>query len=191
MPPRGRDAYAARDYQRSYAPSASRYKAAAVTTPRASAAAVRSRGRSAPNETRSLIERALTPSFVSAGSGLSRAIGGTMRELVAGKIEAGGTPVRDAGGMVIGVMQGGSYTGRPRDTGPERGGASELTATAAAAGASAPQPTAAPAQQVARRSQLAQQVEEENRRRRLAGMRRLGSRTLLSGGRLQADTLGA
>jgi hypothetical protein len=34
-------------------------------------------------------------------------------------------------------------------------------------------------------------MEEENRRRRLAGLRRLGSRSLLSGDRFTADTLGA
>lgn len=187
MPPnRGRDAFSARDYQRSVAPSTSRASAAAE---------IRSRSRTAPSESRSLIERALTPSFVSVGSGLSSAIGGTMRELVAGKIEAGGTPVRDAGGMVIGVMQNGSYTGRPRDLGPngsEDGSMAAPTAGGQAAqmGAAAPQPQAQ-AETGVRRSALVKQIEAENRRRRLAGMRMLGARSLLSGGQIQADTLGA
>ena len=177
---------------RSYASSASNYKSAA--TSRASAAAsVRSRSQSAPSESRSLIERALTPSFVSVGSGLSSAIGGAMRELVAGKIEGGGTPVRDAGGMVIGVMQNGSYTGRPRDLGPngsEDGSVSVAASGGQAAqmGAAAPQPQA---ETGVRRSALVKQIEAENRRRRLAGMRMLGARSLLSGGQMQADTLGA
>ena len=192
MPERGRDAYSARDYQRSVAPSTSRASAAA---------SVRSRSQTAPSESRSLIERALTPSFVSVGSGLSSAIGGAMRELVAGKIEGGGTPVRDAGGMVIGVMQNGSYTGRPRDLGPNgsEDGSVSVSASggqAAQMGAAAPQPLAQPlaqpqAQAVVRRSALVKQIEAENRRRRLAGMRMLGARSLLSGGQMQADTLGA
>ena len=116
-----------------------------------------------------------------------------MRELVAGKIEGGGTPVRDAGGMVIGVMQNGSYTGRPRDLGPngsEDGSMAAPTAGGQAAqmGAAAPQPQA---ETGVRRSALVKQIEAENRRRRLAGMRMLGARSLLSGGQMQADTLGA
>jgi len=120
-----------------------------------------------------------------------------MRELVAGKIEGGGTPVRDAGGMVIGVMQNGSYTGRPRDLGPNgsEDGSVSVSASggqAAQMGAAAPQPQAqAQAQAVVRRSALVKQIEAENRRRRLAGMRMLGARSLLSGGQMQADTLGA
>jgi hypothetical protein len=66
-------------------------------------------------------------------------------------------------------------------------------AQAAQMGAGAPQPAQPPAAEPAtvRRSALAQQIEAENRRRRLAGMRRLGARTLLSGDRFTADTLGA
>ena len=125
-------------------------------------------------------------------------IGSVMRQNIIRQIEGGGTPVRE-NGMVIGVMRNGVYTGRTReadrramDEANRDGGGSQ----AAQMGAAAPQPQqpaaaepAAPA--TVRRSALAQQIEAENRRRRLAGLRRLGSRTLLSGDRFTADTLGA
>lgn len=130
-------------------------------------------------------------------TGLMLGLGSAMRSEIVRQIEAGGTPVRE-GGMVIGVMSNGRYTGRQREADrlanqeSDRGdGASQ----AAQMGAGAPQPDQPAAEPagppVVRRSALAQQIEAENRRRRLAGMRRLGSRTLLSGDRFSADTLGA
>ena len=121
-------------------------------------------------------------------------IGSAMRNLMVRQLEAGGTPVRE-NGMVIGVMKDGRYTGRPRQGDLGGGGDGDGASQAAQMGAGAPQPaqpaadTAGPA--TVRRSALAQQIEAENRRRRLAGMRRLGARTLLSGDRFTADTLGA
>ena len=124
-------------------------------------------------------------------------IGSAMRSEIIRQIEAGGTPVRE-NGMVIGVMKDGRYTGRQREAdrlATIAGNQDDRQGQAAQMGASAPQPTqpaadtAGPA--TVRRSALAQQIEAENRRRRLAGMRRLGARTLLSGDRFTADTLGA
>ncbi len=128
-------------------------------------------------------------------------IGSAMRGEIIRQIEAGGVPVRE-NGMVIGVMKDGRYTGRQREAdrlAMQEANRGDGAAQAAQMGAGAPQPAqppaAAPAAAAApatvRRSALAQQIEEENRRRRLAGMRRLGARTLLSGDRFTADTLGA
>jgi hypothetical protein len=117
-------------------------------------------------------------------------IGERVREGIASRIEAGGTPVRE-GGIIIGVEKDGQYFGRARNAGGGGGdGEGRAAAPAAQMGAAAPQPEQ-PAAKTVRRSKLVQQIEEENRRRRLAGLRRLGSRTLLSGDRLMADTLGA
>ena len=140
-------------------------------------------------------EQQMVPSLSLA---IARAIGANIgervREGIASRIEAGGTPVRE-GGIIIGVETDGTYFGRPRaadvrTTGDGEGRAAAAAAPSAQMGAAAPQPEQ-PAAKTVRRSKLVQQIEEENRRRRLAGMRRLGSRTLLSGDRLTADTLGA
>lgn len=132
----------------------------------------------------------------SALSGLMLGLGSAMRSEIIRQIEAGGTPVRE-NGMVIGVMTNGRYTGRQREADrlaqieANRDDRQPAGATQAAqAATAAPQPEAAAGPAVVRRSKLAQQIEEENRRRRLAGMRRLGSRTLLSGDRFTSDTLG-
>ena len=124
-------------------------------------------------------------------------IGSAMRQNIIRQIEAGGTPVRE-NGMVIGVMKDGRYTGRQREAdrlATIAGNQDDRQGQAAQMGAGAPQPAQPPAAPAGpatvRRSALAQQIEEENRRRRLAGMRRLGARTLLSGDRFTADTLGA
>ena len=123
-------------------------------------------------------------------SGLALGIGSALRREMVRQLEAGGTPVR-TNGMVTGVMLNGRYTGRPRpEPQTEERAQPAGVAQAAQAAAAAPQPEAAPAAVTVRRSRLAQQIEEENRRRRLAGMRRLGSRTLLSGDRFTSDTLG-
>lgn len=123
-------------------------------------------------------------------------IGSAMRQNIIRQIEAGGTPVRE-NGMVIGVMRNGVYTGRQREAerqAMQAANADQSGSQAAQMGAAAPQPqqpaeAAGPA--TVRRSALAQQIEAENRRRRAAGLRRLGARTLLSGDRFTADTLGA
>ena len=121
-------------------------------------------------------------------------IGSMMRQNIIRQIEAGGTPVRE-NGMVIGVMSNGRYTGRQREAdrlAMQEANRGEGASQAAQMGAGAPQPDQpAAAPTPVRRSALAQQIEEENRRRRLAGLRRLGARTLLSGDRFTADTLGA
>jgi len=118
-------------------------------------------------------------------------VGSAMRQNIIRQIEAGGTPVRE-NGMVIGVMRDGRYTGRPRqgDQSDDDGGGTgaQQAASLAASQSEAEAPAGPP---VVRRSALAQQIEAENRRRRLAGLRRLGSRTLLSGDRFTSDTLGA
>ena len=136
-------------------------------------------------------EQQMVPSLSLA---IARAIGANIgervREGIASRIEAGGTPVRE-GGIIIGVEKDGQYFGRARNAGGGGGdGEGRAAAPAAQMGAAAPQPEQ-PAAKTVRRSKLVQQIEEENRRRRLAGLRRLGSRTLLSGDRLMADTLGA
>ena len=120
-------------------------------------------------------------------------IGGAMRREMIRQLEAGGTPVRE-GGMVIGVMKDGRYTGRQREAdriAMQEANRGDGASQAAQMGAGAQQPAAPAGPATVRRSALAQQIEEENRRRRLAGMRRLGARTLLSGDRFTADTLGA
>lgn len=121
-------------------------------------------------------------------------IGSAMRAEITRQIQAGGTPVRE-NGMVIGVMTNGRYTGRQREADrlamqqANRDGGQPAGTTPGTPPAAPPadEPAGPP---VVRRSKLAQQIEEENRRRRLAGMRRLGARTLLSGDRFTADTLG-
>ena len=132
----------------------------------------------------------------SALSGLMLGLGSAMRSEIVRQIQAGGTPVRE-NGMVIGVMTNGRYTGRQRESDrlatieanrDDRQPAGTTPGTTPPAAPPADEPPAGPP--VVRRSKLAQQIEEENRRRRLAGMRRLGSRTLLSGDRFTSDTLG-
>ena len=135
----------------------------------------------------------------SALSGLMLGLGSAMRSEIVRQIQAGGTPVRE-NGMVIGVMTNGRYTGRQREADrlatieanrDDRQPAGTTPGTTPGTPPAAPpadEPPAGPP--VVRRSKLAQQIEEENRRRRLAGMRRLGARTLLSGDRFTADTLG-
>ena len=121
-------------------------------------------------------------------------IGSAMRAEITRQIQAGGTPVRE-NGTVIGVMTNGRYTGRQREADrlamqqANRDGGQPAGTTPGTPPAAPPadEPAGPP---VVRRSRLAQQIEEENRRRRLAGMRRLGARTLLSGDRFTADTLG-
>lgn len=145
-------------------------------------------------QARSAAPKTMLPSALAAiGSNLADA----MRSNIADKIARGGTPVRDASGMVIGVTQNGVYTGRPREQAASVGGDDSPQMGAGAVGGigtpdapSAPDAPAPAAPATVRRSALAQQIEEENRRRRLAGMRRLGSRSLLSGDRFTADTLG-
>ena len=148
-------------------------------------------------------EQQMVPSLSLA---IARAIGANIgervREGIASRIEAGGTPVRE-GGIIIGVEKDGQYFGRARNAGGGGGGGGgdgEGRAAVAAREAAAKQVADEAAKKKAeeqkatktvRRSKLVQQIEEENRRRRLAGLRRLGSRTLLSGDRLAADTLGA
>lgn len=123
-------------------------------------------------------------------------IGAAMRAQMIKLLEQGGTPVYDPSGRIaIGVMKDGKYFGRSRTTGDQGSGDDERPAQAAGTTPGTTPPAAPPADEpagppVVRRSKLAQQIEEENRRRRLAGLRRLGSRTLLSGDRFTADTLG-
>lgn len=141
---------------------------------------------------RSAAPKTMIPSALAAiGANLADA----MRSTVASKIKAGGTPVRDGNGMVIGVTQNGVYTGRPREQAASVGGDdSPQMGAGAGGGIGAPDSPDSPDKPsgpvTVRRSELAKQIEEENRRRRLAGMRRLGSRSLLSGDRFTADTLG-
>lgn len=126
------------------------------------------------------------------------AIGEYTRQQIIKGIEAGGTPVRDPkqGNMVIGVRSpSGAYTGREtldqileRSRG-EGGGQAAQTAMAAQDTMGAPDEPPAPARRV--RTELGRKLEEENRRRRLAGLRRLGTRTLLGADRFGTDTLGS
>jgi hypothetical protein len=141
---------------------------------------------------RSAAPKTMIPSALAA---IGANLGDIMRSTVASKIKAGGTPVRDARGMVIGVTQNGVYTGRPREQAASVGGDDSPQMGAGAGGnigtPDAPGDPDKPSGPVTvRRSELAKQIEEENRRRRLAGLRRLGSRSLLSGDRFTADTLG-
>ena len=140
----------------------------------------------------------LKPAVVTVAEAIGGVMGDYLRQGIISRLEAGGTPVREDG-IVIGVETNGQYFGRTRKAELDairkanigEGGA-QAASPAAQMGAAAPQPdqpAAGPAPTpVVRRSALVQQIEEENRRRRLAGMRRLGSRTLLSGERF--DTLG-
>ena len=132
----------------------------------------------------------------SALTGLMLGLGSAMRSEIVRQIQAGGTPVRE-NGMVIGVMRDGRYTGRQREAdrlAQIEANRDDRQGQAAQMGAGQPdqpdQPDEPAGPAVVRRSKLAQQIEAENRRRRLAGMRRLGSRTLLSGDRFTSDTLG-
>lgn len=109
------------------------------------------------------------------------------------RIEAGGTPVREDG-IVIGVQPvDGAYFGRRRQeeiAATQRGGDGEARAAAAPA-TLAPAPTEEAPVRSRRRTEMGRRLEEENRRRRLAGLRRLGTRTLLGSDRFGTDTLGA
>jgi len=133
--------------------------------------------------------QASMPKVPSLIAGLMTGLGSFTRKKIIEGLEAGGTPVRE-NGVVIGVMRDGRYTGRPRqgDQSDDDGGGTGAQQALAASQSEAEAPAGPP---VVRRSALAQQIEAENRRRRLAGMRRLGSRTLLSGDRFTSDTLGA
>lgn len=129
-----------------------------------------------------------------AGLRIAEVVGGAMgdylRKGIISRIQAGGKPISQ-NGLVIGVETDGQYFGRNRDTSSSGGEAVQTGGQAAQMGAAAPQPDQ-PAAATVRRSALVKQIEAENRRRRLAGMRMLGSRTLLSGGQVgSADTLGA
>lgn len=136
-----------------------------------------------------------TPDFLKpAGLRIAEVVGGAMgdylRKGIISRIQAGGKPISQ-NGLVIGVETDGTYFGRNRDTGSSGGEGGQAGGQAAQMGAAAPQPDQ-PAAATVRRSALVKQIEAENRRRRLAGMRMLGSRTLLSGGQVgAADTLGA
>lgn len=150
-----------------------------------------------PSAIRELQARTARPKTIipSALAAIGLNIADAMRTNIADKIAQGGTPVRDARGMVIGVTQNGVYTGRPREQAASVGGDDSPQMGAGAGGGigtpDAPDAPDAPSGPVTvRRSELAKQIEEENRRRRLAGLRRLGSRSLLSGDRFTADTLG-
>ena len=147
-----------------------------------------------PSAIRELQARSAAPKTIapSALAVISAKLADAMRTNIADKIAQGGTPVRDARGMVIGVTKNGVYTGRPREQAAGVGGDdNQQMGAGAGGGIGAPgDEDKTSAQLTVRRSALAQQIEEENRRRRLAGMRRLGSRSLLSGDRFTADTLG-
>ena len=138
------------------------------------------------------------------GEGKSNFLGGifsglgeyTRQQIIKG-IQEGGTPVRDPkqNNIVIGVRSpGGVYTGRQTlDEILERGrgeGGGQAAQTAMAAqdtmGAPDEEPTGPRV-----RTELGRKLEEENRRRRLAGLRRLGTRTLLGSDRFGTDTLGS
>jgi len=122
------------------------------------------------------------------------AIGEYTRQQIIKGIQEGGTPVRDPrqNNMVIGVRSAsGAYTGREtldqileRGRG-EGGGQQQMMGAGDMMGAAEEEP----ARRV--RTELGRQLEEENRRRRLAGLRRLGTRTLLGSDRFGTDTLGA
>ena len=111
------------------------------------------------------------------------------------RIEAGGTPVRE-NGIVIGVQPvDGAYFGRRRQEEmaalrPDGDGEARA-ATAPAPATLAPAPTEKAPAGPRRRTEMGRRLEEENRRRRLAGLRRLGTRTLLGADRFGTDTLGA
>ncbi len=138
----------------------------------------------------------LKPAVVRIAEVVGGAMGDYLRKGIINRIEAGGKPIRE-NGLVIGVETDGTYFGRQRQADLDkiregnRGEGGQAGSQAAQMGAAAPQPDQ-PAAATVRRSALVKQIEAENRRRRLAGMRMLGSRTLLSGGQVgAADTLGA
>jgi len=118
----------------------------------------------------------------------------TRQQIIKG-IQEGGTPVRDPkqNNIVIGVRSpGGVYTGREtldqileRGRG-EGGGQQQMMGAGDMMGAAEEEPTGPRV-----RTELGRKLEEENRRRRLAGLRRLGTRTLLGSDRFGTDTLGA
>ena len=121
-------------------------------------------------------------------------IGTAMRAKVIKELEAGGTPVYERG-MMMGVRTpAGEYFGRNLTVPEVRGAGAEeadprlLMEGPTSADAGGPD-AGGPA--TVKRTEFVKKMEEENRRRRLAGLRRLGSRSLLSGDRFTADTLGA
>jgi hypothetical protein len=127
--------------------------------------------------------------------GILGAIGEYTRQQIIKGIQEGGTPVRDPkqGNMVIGVRSpSGAYTGRDTlDQILERGrgegvGQQQMMGAGDMMGAAEEEPTGPRV-----RTELGQKLEEENRRRRLAGLRRLGTRTLLGSDRFGTDTLGS
>ena len=128
-------------------------------------------------------------------SGISTA----MRSKVIKELEAGGTPVYERG-MMMGVRTlDGKYFGRNLTVPEVRGAGAEEAAPrllmkgpkcSDAGGPYSGGPDAGGPATV-KRTEFVKKMEEENRRRRLAGLRRLGSRSLLSGDRFTADTLGA
>jgi hypothetical protein len=131
-------------------------------------------------------------------------IGTAMRAKVIKELEAGGTPVYERG-MMMGVRTlDGKYFGRNLTVPEVRGAGAEEAdprllmegpTSADAGGPDAGGPDAggpdAGGLATVKRTEFVKKMEEENRRRRLAGLRRLGSRSLLSGDRFTADTLGA
>ena len=132
----------------------------------------------------------LKPAVVKIAEVVGGAMGDYLRKGIISRIQAGGKPISQ-NGLVIGVETDGTYFGRNRDTSSSGGEGGQAGGQAAQMGAAAPQPDQ-PAAATVRQSALVKQIEAENRRRRLAGMRMLGSRTLLSGGQVgAADTLGA
>ena len=121
-------------------------------------------------------------------------IGTATRAKVIKELEAGGTPVYERG-MMMGVRTpAGKYFGRNLTVPEVRGAGAEeadprlLMKGPTSADAGGPD-AGGPA--TVKRTEFVKKMEEENRRRRLAGLRRLGSRSLLSGDRFTADTLGA
>jgi len=126
-------------------------------------------------------------------------IGTATRAKVIKELEAGGTPVYERG-MMMGVRTpAGKYFGRNLTVPEVRGAGAEEAdprllmkgpTSADAGGPDAGGPDAGGPATV-KRTEFVKKMEEENRRRRLAGLRRLGSRSLLSGDRFTADTLGA
>jgi len=126
--------------------------------------------------------------------GILGAIGEYTRQQIIKGIQEGGTPVRDPrqNNIVIGVRSpGGVYTGRQTldeilERGRGEGGGQAAMAAQDTMGAPEEEPTGPRV-----RTELGRKLEEENRRRRLAGLRRLGTRTLLGSDRFGTDTLGS
>ena len=120
-------------------------------------------------------------------------IGAAMRAQMIKLLEQGGTPVYDRGRIAIGV-EGWQVFWQGAETPAIKVAAMTSVQQAAGTTPGTTPPAAPPADEpagppVVRRSKLAQQIEEENRRRRLAGLQ-VGVCTLLSGDRFTADTLG-